>query len=52
MKIPNPNNPGTNLYLEWIKDIRPILYALLLITLMLARPQGLFTWPLWKKKSA
>ena len=29
-----------------------ILYALLLIILMLARPQGLFTWPLWKKKTA
>ncbi len=52
MKIANPFTPGTNIYLEWIKDIRPILYALLLITLMLTRPQGLFTWPLWKKKAA
>jgi branched-chain amino acid transport system permease protein len=28
---------------------RIILYALLIIGLMIARPQGLFTWPLWKK---
>jgi branched-chain amino acid transport system permease protein len=31
-------------------DWRMILYALLLIVLMIARPQGLFTWPLWKRK--
>lgn len=31
-------------------DWRMILYALLLIVLMITRPQGLFTWPLWKKK--
>ena len=24
----------------------------LLIVLMLTRPQGLFTWPLWKRKAA
>ena len=52
LKLGNPFKPGTLVYLEWIKDIRPILYALLLIILMLTRPQGLFTWPLWKKKSA
>ena len=33
-------------------DYRMILYSLLLIILMLTRPQGLFIWPLWKKKSA
>lgn len=38
--------------LEWIGDSRMLLYALLLICLMIARPQGLFTWPLWKRKSA
>ena len=32
-------------------DYRMILYSLLLIILMLTRPQGLFTWPLWKKKA-
>lgn len=32
-------------------DYRMILYSLLLIVLMLTRPQGLFTWPLWKKKT-
>jgi hypothetical protein len=24
----------------------------LLIVLMLTRPQGLFTWPVWKRKTA
>jgi branched-chain amino acid transport system permease protein len=43
---------GPEWSLAWIKDIRMILYSLLLITLMLTRPQGLFTWPLWKKKTA
>ena len=38
--------------LRKLGDWRMILYALLLIILMLTRPQGLFTWPLWKKKSA
>jgi branched-chain amino acid transport system permease protein len=33
-------------------DYRMILYSLLIIVLMIARPQGLFTWPLWKRKSA
>jgi branched-chain amino acid transport system permease protein len=33
-------------------DYRMILYSLLLIILMLTRPQGLFTWPLFKKKTA
>jgi branched-chain amino acid transport system permease protein len=33
-------------------DYRMILYSLLIIGLMIARPQGLFTWPLWKRKSA
>ena len=32
-------------------DYRMIIYSLLLIVLMLTRPQGLFIWPLWKKKS-
>jgi branched-chain amino acid transport system permease protein len=33
-------------------DYRMILYSVLLIVLMLTRPQGLFTWPLWKRKAA
>ena len=33
-------------------DYRMILYSLLIIILMITRPQGLFTWPLWKRKSA
>jgi branched-chain amino acid transport system permease protein len=33
-------------------DYRMILYSLLIIVLMIARPQGLFTWPFWKRKSA
>jgi branched-chain amino acid transport system permease protein len=30
-------------------DYRMILYSLLIIILMMVRPQGLFTWPLWGK---
>jgi branched-chain amino acid transport system permease protein len=33
-------------------EYRIILYALLIIGLMIARPQGLFAWPIWKRKSA
>jgi branched-chain amino acid transport system permease protein len=33
-------------------DYRMIVYSALLIVLMLTRPQGLFSWPLWKKKTA
>ncbi|MBI5801161.1 MAG: branched-chain amino acid ABC transporter permease [Verrucomicrobia bacterium] len=29
---------------KWIADTRMIIYSLLVIVLMLARPQGLFTW--------
>lgn len=32
-------------------EYRMILYALLIISLMIARPQGLFVWPLWKRKA-
>ncbi len=49
--IPNPFGGG-EWSLIWIKDIRMILYSLLLIVLMLTRPQGLFVWPLWKKRAA
>src|SRR6185437_9560435 len=38
--------------LDWIGESRMLFYSLLLIILMIARPQGLFTWPLWKRKSA
>jgi len=38
--------------LEWIGQSRMLLYSLLLIILMITRPQGLFVWPLWKRKSA
>lgn len=31
-------------------DYRMIIYALLIIVLMIARPQGLFVWPLWRRK--
>lgn len=30
--------------LKWIRDTRMIIYSLLVIVLMLARPQGLFSW--------
>jgi branched-chain amino acid transport system permease protein len=49
--IPNPFG-GAAWQLDWVKDMRMILYSLLLIVLMLTRPQGLFTWPLWKRKAA
>jgi len=35
---------GESLSLRWVADTRMILYSLLLIVLMLSRPQGLFTW--------
>jgi branched-chain amino acid transport system permease protein len=38
--------------LEWIGESRMLFYSLLLIILMIVRPQGLFTWPMWKRKSA
>jgi branched-chain amino acid transport system permease protein len=37
--------------LEWIGESRMLFYSLLLIILMIVRPQGLFTWPMWKRKS-
>jgi branched-chain amino acid transport system permease protein len=36
--------------LKWIGETRPLLYAILLIALMMLRPQGLFTWK--RKKGA
>lgn len=33
-------------------DYRMIIYALLIIVLMIARPQGLFVWPLRRRKPA
>jgi branched-chain amino acid transport system permease protein len=38
--------------LSQIAENRMILYSALLIALMLTRPQGLFTWPLWRRKAA
>jgi len=35
--------------LKWIAGTRMILYSLLLILIMLLRPQGLFTWKIKKK---
>jgi len=31
-------------------DYRMMLYSLLIIVLMITRPQGLFTWPLWRRR--
>ncbi len=39
---------------EWLRqfgDLRMILYSLLIIVLMILRPQGLFTWPLQRRKA-
>ena len=38
--------------LRGVGDFRMILYSLLLIVLMLTRPQGLFVWPLGGRKGA
>jgi len=38
--------------LAWIGDSRMLFYSLILIALMITRPQGLFVWPMWKRKSA
>jgi branched-chain amino acid transport system permease protein len=35
---------GVSPSLRWIGESRPLLYSILLIGLMLLRPQGLFTW--------
>lgn len=35
---------GVSPSLRWIGEVRPLLYSILLIVLMLARPQGLFTF--------
>jgi branched-chain amino acid transport system permease protein len=35
--------------LQWIGESRPLLYSILLISLMLLRPQGLFRWKLKMK---
>jgi branched-chain amino acid transport system permease protein len=39
-------------HLGWIGDTRMIIYSLLLIVLMLTRPQGLFTWRQKSKRVA
>ena len=41
---------GRQVSLAWVKDTRMVLYSFLIIVLMLARPQGLFTWPLRGRK--
>ncbi|MEY2410759.1 MAG: branched-chain amino acid transport system permease protein [Verrucomicrobiota bacterium] len=41
---------GRHLSLAWVKDSRMILYSLLIIVIMLARPQGLFTWQTRRRK--
>lgn len=41
--VPWPGR-ATPLSLRWIGESRPLLYSILLIVLMLARPQGLFAW--------
>src|SRR5437867_1982221 len=33
-------------------DYRMVLYSTLLIVLMLTRPQGLFVWPIWTRKTS
>jgi len=35
---------GVSPSLKWVGESRPLLYALMLIALMLLRPQGLFAW--------
>jgi branched-chain amino acid transport system permease protein len=43
---------GREISLGWVKDTRMILYSFLIIVIMLARPQGLFAWPLRRKEPA
>ncbi len=42
--LPLPFLPESWRSLLWVKDARMIIYSLLLILLMLTRPQGLFTF--------
>lgn len=37
-------------WLKWIGESRMLLYSILLIVLMITRPQGLFVWPLRRRK--
>ena len=43
---------NTSPHLLWIGKSRMLFYSLILIVLMITRPQGLFTWPMWKRKNA
>ena len=43
LELPLPGHT-TPFSLRWIGESRPLLYSILLISLMLLRPQGLFTW--------
>jgi branched-chain amino acid transport system permease protein len=38
--------------LAWIGESRMLFYSLILIVLMIARPQGLFAWSMFKRRSA
>jgi len=47
--VPNPF--GLRAWsLQWIADTRMIIYSLLIVILMLVRPQGLFTLPIGRRK--
>jgi len=50
LSIPNPFGAGS-WSLRWVGDTRMILYSLLIIVLMLARPQGLFTFRVRESRS-
>ncbi|MFM8421511.1 MAG: branched-chain amino acid ABC transporter permease [Verrucomicrobiota bacterium] len=43
---------GLSPSLKWVGESRPLLYAILLIALMLLRPQGLFAWGRNKTRAA
>jgi len=46
-----PNPFGRPLSLRWVADTRMIIYSLLIIVLMVVRPQGLFTLPFFRRKA-
>ena len=43
VSVPWPGRAAP-LSLRWIGESRPLLYSILLIVIMVARPQGLFSW--------
>ena len=49
LTVPNPFGPQP-WSLKWVADTRMMIYSMLIILIMLARPQGLFRWRIKERK--